>query len=121
VPRIKILVTLSLALGVAAGAAHAQIIPEPSQDKVLYVRDLDNKVVERLVPHRDRYDLFDPNRGGVAIGYAKMIDRRLEFFDKTDKVTAVARPELLPPESELSAIAVVRDQTGNKLGTLSRY
>jgi len=101
--------------------ASAQAIPDPAANKELVIRDIDGTVIETLVPHGDRYDIFDSRRGGRPDGYMKRVGRQLMLYDRDDQPAGRVTGEMLPPDSDLSALAVVRDSLGRKIGTLFRY
>lgn len=117
---------LSLILVLAFGAmavcpAYAQVIPDPSAGRQLYIRNNVGKIIERLQPNGSRYDVYDMKRQSLPIGYAKMLGRRMTIYDLNDNVVATMRAELLPPGSDLSIITIVRDRDGHPIGFLERY
>jgi hypothetical protein len=116
--------SLILALGLAvilAGPVRAQTIPDPSADRELFIHDKAGKTIERLYPHGDRYDVFDLKHQFEVVGYATMLGQRLIIYDFHDNIVATARAELLPPDSDLEDITIVRDRRGHPIGTLARY
>jgi hypothetical protein len=45
----------------------------------------------------------------------------MAIYDLNDNVVATMRAELLPPDSGLSIITIVRDRDGHPIGFLERY
>jgi hypothetical protein len=119
--RRLLLIILLLSAGAWAVPAAAQIIPDPSLNKTLYIRNKAGKIVERLQPHGEQYDVYDAKRQFAPIGYAKIIGRRLVMYDINNNITATARAEMVPPDSGLTAITIVRDRSGHEIGMLERY
>lgn len=110
-----------LATTLLARPVDAQIIPDPAANRTLYVRNNTGKIIERLAPHGDQYDVYDVARTLLPSGYAKLLGTRLIIYDRFNNVVATARAELLPPDAGLSVISVVRDRTGHPIGYLERY
>jgi hypothetical protein len=113
---------LLLAFGaIAVPPAAAQVIPDPRAGRQLYISNKVGKIIERLQPNGDRYDVYDVKRQSLPIGYAKLLGRRMAIYDLNDNVVATMRAELLPPDSGLSIITIVRDRDGHPIGFLERY
>jgi len=112
---------LAAAVSLAAGAAQAQVIPDPTAGKQLYIRNKAGRVIERLQPVGDRYNVYDMKRQFTPIGYAKILGRRLVIYDMNHQPMASVRAELMPPDTDLSAISIVRDRDGHPIGLLERY
>lgn len=111
----------ALALLFVAGPVSAQVIPSPTAGRQLYVRNNAGQIIERLQPDGDRYSVFNIKRLLTPVGYAKLLGRRLVIYDLNDHPIASARAELLPPDSSLAAITIVRDSHGQAIGVLERY
>lgn len=111
---------LVLAAGVAI-PADAQVIPDPAAGRPLYIRDRNGKIVERLQPDGNQYDVYDSQRQLTPIGHARLLGRRMVIYDLQDNIVATMRAELLPPDSPLSVITVVRDAQGHPIGLLERH
>lgn len=116
---LSVLVLALTALG--ALPADAQVIPDPAAGKSLYIRDRNGKVVERLQPDGDQYDVYDSQRQFTPIGHARLLGRRMVIYDMQDNIVATMRAELLPPDSPLSVITIVRDAQGHPIGLLERH
>jgi len=101
--------------------AFAQVIPSPSANRQLYIRNNNGKIIERLSPRLNQYDVFDTRRGMAPIGIAKILGQRLIIYDLNNHMMASVRAELLPPDSNLSIISIVRDSNGHPIGMLERY
>jgi hypothetical protein len=106
---------------IAAIPAKAQVIPDPAAGKSLYIRDRNGKIVERLQPDGNQYDVYDSQRQFMPIGHARLLGRRMVIYDMQDNIVATMRAELLPPDSPLSVITVVRDAQGHPIGLLERH
>jgi hypothetical protein len=115
------LILLLAILLAAAVPTHAQVIPDPNRGYQLYIRNIAGRVVERLQPVGDRYDLYDLKRQFTPIGYAKILGRRLIIYNMNNHPIASVRAELLPPDSSLAAISIVRDNHGQAIGVLEHY
>ncbi len=120
-PRAAFPAALGLAAALIAHPAAAAVIPDPASNKTLAIHDLSGQVIEMLLPQRDHYDIVDRRRPWVRIGYTKRTGNELVLYNLNNRVTGYIRPELLPPDAELSAIATVRDPEGNLIGLLSRF
>jgi len=112
--------TISFSL-LLATSAFAQLIPSPSANRQLYIRNNNGKVIERLSPRLNQYDVFDMRRGTTPIGVAKILGQRLIIYDLNNHMMASVRAELLPPDSNLAIISIVRDRNGHPIGMLERY
>jgi hypothetical protein len=116
-----LLLTLMLvSAGAIAVPVHAQVIPSPRAGQQLYVRNSAGKIVERLQPNGDQYDVID-TRQSTRTGYAVLIGRRMVIYDLNNNIVATVRAELLPPDANLSAITIVRDTHGHSIGVLEHY
>jgi hypothetical protein len=116
------LLTIAAILTVlAAVPAHAQVIPGPENGKELYIRNQNGRIVERLRPNGHRYDVFEYAGRLAPIGTAELFGPRMVIYDLNHNVVATLRAELLPPNSDLSVITVVRDRAGHPIGLLERY
>ena len=116
------LLTVTVILsGTIAVPAIAQVIPEPSAGHQLYIRDKGGKVIERLQPNGDKYDVYDVRRSLLPMGYAKVLGRRMVVYDLQNNIIATMRAELLPPDSDLALITIVRDPQGHPMGLLERH
>jgi hypothetical protein len=115
------LTLLASALLLAAPPAFGQVIPGPGADLTLAVRNPGGKVIERLQPDGDHYDVFDAEHSFIPVGRAELRGERLVILDREGNIVATARPELLPPDSGLEDITVVRNDEGAPIGTLGRY
>lgn len=115
---VRLFALLLLALLFALPAA-AQVIPAPQMGRTLFITDQNQKVVERLQPAGDHYDVFDVRRF-KTIGHAKLLGRRLIVYDLRNHIVATMRAEFLPPDSPLTLITVVRDANGHAIGFLGR-
>lgn len=113
------LFALSLLLSLPAVAAMAQVIPAPEMGRTLFISNQNHKTIERLQPHGDQYDVFDIRRFAL-VGYAKLLGNRMIVYDLRNNIVATMRAELLPPNSPLSWITVVRDPDGRAIGFLQR-
>lgn len=118
--HLSLILALAGTLGAAVPAA-AQVIPDPSAGKQLYIRNKAGRVIERLQPVGDRYDVYDMKKQFSPIGYAEIIGKRLIIYDMNNHPTASVRAELLPPDSDLSVISIVRDRDGHPIGLLERH
>jgi hypothetical protein len=119
--RVKLRLTLIAALLLVLSLpALGQVIPRPGAGHDLFIRDRNGKVIERLVPDGDHYDVFDAQHDFIPLGRADMMGQRLVITDRNGHVLATARPELLPPDSALDDITVVRSAAGKPIGTLGR-
>ncbi len=87
--------------------------------RMLFITDQNQKVVERLQPAGDHYDVIDL-RQFKLIGHAKPLGRRMIVYDLHNKIIATMRAEMLPPDSPLTLITVVRDPDGHAIGFLGR-
>lgn len=105
----------------ATASAYAQVIPSPRLGKQLYIRNTAGRIVERLQPDGDRYDVFEINHDFTPIGTAEMLGPRMVIYDRNRNIVATIRAELLPPNSDLSVITIVRDRAGHPIGVLERY
>jgi hypothetical protein len=119
VTRALLLAAVCLAAG--ASAAIGGVIPDPSAHKTLTIHTMDGQVIELLVPSGNHYDIYDRRRSLSRLGYTKRVGSELVLYDLNDHITGYARLELLPPDADLSDVAVVRDRLGNRIGLLSRY
>jgi hypothetical protein len=119
--RLLLIAMVAAASAFLRAEAGAEILPDPAANHIYTIRDNSGRVVELLVPKRDHFDIFASERGTELLGHTRRLGDRLLLYDRQNRLVASIRPELLPPESEISAIAVVRDTLGNQIGLLSRY
>lgn len=112
---------MGLAAAMFTLPAHAQTVPPPEAGHQLYIRDRDGKLIERLQPDGNQYEVFDMRHLSLPIGHARMLGRRMVIYDRRNHVVATVRAELPPPDSDLSVITVVRDADGHPIGLLERY
>lgn len=118
----RILTPLVMVVAILASApAIAQVIPDPSAGRQLYIADNNGKVIERLQPHGRVYDVYDVRRSLMPVGYARVLGRRMVVYDMQNNIVATMRAELLPPDTPLSVITVVRDPEGHPIGLLERH
>lgn len=115
-----LLLTILVALFIAH-AATAQTLPDPSINLSYVVRGPSKVVIWILVPRRDHYEIFNRYEHFNPLGTARRVGSRLMIYDRFNHVMGSIRPELLPPDSEMSAVAVVRNSTGQQIGILSRF
>lgn len=101
--------------------ALAQTVPPPEAGHQLYIRDRGGKLIERLQPNGNQYEVFDIRRFSMPIGHARMLGGRMVIYDRENHVVGTVRAELPPPDSDLSVITVVRDAGGHPIGLLERY
>lgn len=116
-----LLIGCSLAAMLVALPALAQTVPPPEAGHQLYIRDRAGKLIERLQPDGNQYEVFDMRRFSLPIGHARMLGRRMVIYDRQNHIVATVRAELPPPDSDLSVITVVRDADGRPIGLLERY
>ncbi|MEA2779458.1 MAG: hypothetical protein QOK29_1002 [Rhodospirillaceae bacterium] len=109
---------LVLALAGAPSIAWGADLLDPGYGRRLGVTDNDNKLTEILVPDGDKF--FRRSKQGETIGEARRIGATLRFYNRDGRMTAIARPELLPPDFPLAAIAIVRDTIGRPIGAITR-
>ena len=120
--RRSALLAVFVVLTLFSAVAEAQVIPSPAQGRQLFIRNRQGTLVERLQPNGNQYDVYDTRRSRFSrIGYAKLLGRRMVIYDLNNRVAATMRPELLPPDSPLPVITIVRDPNGHAIGTLERY
>lgn len=121
-PRLTpILVALFFfAVAFTTAPADAQVIPDPHAGKTYVVRDASGKIVERLIPDGDQFQLIDPIQQ-KRIGWVKKLSSRLIFYNMSGHTIGTAKFELLPAGTSVGAIAVVRDPLGRMIGLLGRY
>jgi hypothetical protein len=120
--RVKLgLTLLAASVSMVALPALGQVIPSPASGRTLAVRNLEGKVIERLRPEGNHYQVFDAQHRFIPAGRAELWGQKLVIFGRDGKVVATARPELLPPDSPLKDITVVRNADGAPIGTLGRY
>ena len=105
----------------AALPARSQVLPDPSVNRTYLIRAPGGTIIYHLIPRRDHYEVFGRKSRVFAAGVAKRLGNRLIIYNLRSQVIGIVRPELLPPDSELSAIAIVRDAEGNQIGILARY
>jgi uncharacterized protein involved in exopolysaccharide biosynthesis len=92
---------------------------DPSYGERLVVRNPQGIITEILYPHDGKFDRAGPH--GEAMGWAQRLGPALIFYDPEGRRTSTARRQLLPPDYPLSAIAVVRDVSGNPIGMIARH
>jgi polysaccharide biosynthesis protein PslE len=109
---------LLMALAAAPTIAKGVDLLDPDYGRRLAVRGTNDKVVEVLVPTQGRF--MRHSATGEPLGWAKRVGRTLMFYDLDGHVTATARRELLPINSSLSGIAILRDPLGHPIGAISR-
>ncbi|MGH6988896.1 MAG: hypothetical protein ACREFD_08250 [Stellaceae bacterium] len=110
-----------MSLWLVASAAFGQVVPGPGAGRTLVIRNRQGKVIESLRPHGNHYDVFSAQQGFIPAGRAEMRGQRLVIYDRHGNIVATARPELLPPDSPLEDITVVRNTHGAPIGTIGRY
>lgn len=94
-----LLPSLGLAAALVTLPTLAQTVPPPGAGHPLYIRDRGGKLIERLQPDGDQYDVFDMQHFSVPIGHARMLGRRMVIYDRQNHVVATVRAELPPPDS----------------------
>jgi uncharacterized protein involved in exopolysaccharide biosynthesis len=92
---------------------------DPSYGERLMVRDPQGNILEILTPQGGEFERAGPH--GEPLGFAKHVGTMLAFYDEDGRRTATARQQLLPPNYSISAIALVRDISGNPIGMITRY
>jgi hypothetical protein len=55
------------------------------------------------------------------LGWATRVGSTLAFYNREGRETATARRELLPPNTGMGVLAVLRDLSGNPIGTIARH
>jgi hypothetical protein len=75
--------------------------------------------LEILTPQGGEFERAGPH--GEPLGFAKHVGTMLLFYDEDGRLTATARQQLLPPNYSISAIALVRDLSGNPIGMITRH
>lgn len=116
-----LLTSVGLAAALITLPALAQTVPPPQAGHQLYIRDRGGKLIERLQPVGNQYEVFDMRHFSLPIGHARMLGQRMIIYDRQDRVVATVRAELPPPDSDLSVITIVRDADGHPIGLLERY
>ena len=114
-PILVLLAGLALPTSIALGFDQL----DPSYGERLVVRDPQGNIIEVLYPRGGQFDVSGPN--GENLGFAKHVGTMLVFYDEDGRLTATARQQLLPPNYSISAIALVRDLSGNPIGMITRH
>ncbi len=104
-----------------AGPARAELLPDPSVNLSYVVRGPSKVVLWLFIPRRDHYEIFNRFNHITPVGTARRVASRMILYDQYGHIMGSIRPELLPPDSEMSAVAVVRDGVGKEIGILSRF
>jgi polysaccharide biosynthesis protein PslE len=92
---------------------------DPAYGQRLVVRDSHGAVTETLYPDGGKFDRTGPH--GEQLGWAQRLGPTLIFYDPDGRLTSTASRQLLPPNYPLTAIAVVRDISGNPIGMVARH
>jgi hypothetical protein len=92
---------------------------DPSYGERLVVRDPHGNIIEVLNPRDGQFDVSGPN--GENLGFAKHVGTMLVFYNEDGRRTSTARRQLLPPDYPITAIALVRDLSGNPVGSIDRH
>jgi hypothetical protein len=92
---------------------------DPAYGQRLVVRDSHGAVTETLYPDGGKFDRTGPH--GEQLGWAQRLGPTLIFYDPDGRLTSTASRQLLPPDYPLTAIAVVRDISGNPIGMVARH
>lgn len=114
-PLLVLLAGLALPTSLAFGFDQL----DPTYGERLVVRSPHGKVIEILYPDNGQFDRAGPH--GENLGTAKRIGSTLIFYDIDGRRTSTAARQLLPPDYPISAIAVVRDTSGNPIGMIARH
>lgn len=114
-PLLVLLAGLALPTSLAFGFDQL----DPTYGERLVVRSPQGKIVEILYPENGLFDRAGPH--GENLGTAKRIGATLIFYDIDGRRTSTASRQLLPPDYPISAIAVVRDTSGNPIGMIARH
>jgi hypothetical protein len=83
------------------------------------VRNPHGTITEILYPHDGKFDRAGLH--GEQLGWAQRLGPTLIFYDPDGRRTSTASRQLLPPDYPLSAIAVVRDTSGNPIGMVALH
>jgi succinoglycan biosynthesis transport protein ExoP len=111
-----------LALFMAAAMpdiARGYDLLDPSYGQRLAVRQQSGGLTEFLCPDDGRFYRVGIN--GQRLGYAKRVGSELVFYDQGGRRVYEARSQLLPPNYPITAIAVIRDMSGNPVAMISRH
>jgi hypothetical protein len=92
---------------------------DPAYGQRLVVRNSHGAVTETLYPDGGKFDRAGPH--GEQLGWAQRLGPTLIFYDPDGRLTSTASRQLLPPDYPLTAIAVVRDISGNPIGMVARH
>ena len=114
-PILVLLAGLALPTSIALGFDQL----DPSYGERLVVRDPHGNIIEVLYPRNGQFDVSGPN--GENLGFAKHVGTMLVFYDEDGRRTSTARRQLLPPNYPITAIALVRDLSGNPVGSIDRH
>jgi uncharacterized protein involved in exopolysaccharide biosynthesis len=118
----KLLPILLLLLGLALpGSVFGFDRLDPAYGQRLVVRGSDGQISEILSPNPRNGQFERTDSIGHVLGFAKRVGSTLTFFDEEGRQTSTARRELMPPNYPISALAVVRDASGNVIGVVARH
>ena len=91
---------------------------DPGYGRGLVVRDQSGQASEYLYPQNGRFERT--SRNGKNLGWATRVGSTLAFYNREGRETATARRELLPPNTGMGVLAVLRDLSGHPIGTIAR-